>query len=97
MRTMQTQRLAREAGRFLRHAMPAAKQVLPKALKPLHSIWHEIIGFLFLSLAGLCIWHVARHPGELEPVKLALVILFILVMTFYGISSFRKARRISRS
>ena len=81
---------ARRAGKFVRH-------VLPAAIKPFHSLWHEVIGFVFLFFAAVGIWYIVRRPGSLEPGKLAILIIFIVVMASYGISSFRKARRISRS
>jgi hypothetical protein len=82
--------LARQAGKFVKH-------VLPAAIKPVHSLWHEVLGSLFLFFAAIGAWYIFRHPGALEPGKLAILVIFIVVMAIYGISSFRKARRISRS
>ena len=45
----------------------------------------------------LAAWRVWKHPGTLPPAQLAIVIIFIVVMAGYGVSSIRKARRISRS
>jgi hypothetical protein len=81
---------ARQSGSFVKH-------VLPAAVKPIHSLWHEILGFTFLVFAGIGGWKIWRHPGAMPPVQLAIVLIFILVMAGYGISSIRKARRISRS
>jgi hypothetical protein len=81
---------ARESGAFFKH-------VLPAAFKPIHSLWHEILGFTFLVFAGLAAWKVWQHPGTLPPVQFAIVVIFIAVLTGYGISSIVKARRISRS
>src|SRR5947207_1752639 len=78
------------SGAFVRH-------VLPAAIKPIHSLWHEVLGFTFLVFAGIGAWKVWQHPGALPPIQFAIVIVFIAVMTGYGISSIRKARRISRS
>jgi hypothetical protein len=85
-------------------AAPAAKQsslffkhVVPAAVKPVHSLWHEILGFVFLVFAGIAAFKIWRHPGALPPMQLALVGIFVVVMAGYGISSIRKARRISRS
>jgi hypothetical protein len=82
--------LAQHAGKFVKH-------VLPAAAKPVHSLWHEIIGFVFLAFAGIAAWKVARHAGTMAPAQLAIIIPFIVVLAFYGVSSFLKARRISRS
>jgi hypothetical protein len=81
---------ARQAGKFVRH-------VLPAAFKPVHSLWHEILGFFFLVLAAGGTFKILRSHGSLSPAEFAILIVFILVMLFYGVSSFRKARRISRS
>ncbi len=82
--------LARHAGKFVKH-------VLPAAVKPVHSLWHEVLGFLFLSFAGLATWRVVRKAGEIPPLQFGILVLFIVVMASYGVSSFLKARRISRS
>ena len=81
---------ARQSGMFVKH-------VLPAAVKPMHSLWHEILGFMFLVFAGIAVFKIWRHPGSLEPLQLAIVIVFIVVMAGYGVSSIRKSRRISRS
>ena len=87
---MPNKRLAQQAGKFVKH-------VLPAAVKPVHSLWHEVLGFIFLVFAGLATWKVARHSSTMGPVQLALIIPLIVVTAGYGISSFLKARRISRS
>ncbi|MDP9171296.1 MAG: hypothetical protein M3N54_11815 [Acidobacteriota bacterium] len=81
---------ARQSGLFVRH-------VLPAAFKPLHSLWHEILGFSFIVLACLGVWKIWSHPGPLPPLQLAIVLIFIVVMASYGVSSIRKSRRITRS
>jgi hypothetical protein len=88
---------ARQSGDFARHSGLFVKHVVPAAVKPVHSLWHQILGFFFLVFAVMGAWRVFRHPGTLPPAQLALVIVFIVVMAGYGISSIRKARRISRS
>jgi hypothetical protein len=82
--------LAQNAGKFVKH-------VLPAAIKPVHSLWHEVLGFIFLAVAGIATWKVVRHTGTMGPWQLALIIPLIVVTAGYGISSFLKARRISRS
>ena len=81
--------LAREAGRFLKHVVPAA-------VKPMHSLWHEVLGFFFLAFAGIGVFKVVRNARTLGPGRLAILIPFIVVLAGYGVSSFLKARRISR-
>jgi hypothetical protein len=82
--------MGRTAAQFVRHVVPAA-------FKPIHSLWHEVLGFIFLVFAAAAVWWVFRHSGVLTPGKLFLLIIFIVVMTVYGVSSFLKARHISRS
>jgi hypothetical protein len=82
--------LAHQAGKFVKH-------VLPAAFKPVHSLWHEVLGFVFLVVAGVATWKVLRNTASMGPVQLALIIPLIVVTAGYGISSFLKARRISRS
>lgn len=80
---------------FLRH-------VLPAAIRPARTLWHELIGFLFLALA---VWPipsavrtVRNFDGETGSLmRLGMIFVFVVVMGGYGISSFMRARRISRS
>jgi len=71
--------------------------VLPSVVKPIHSRWHEVLGFVFLAFAGIATWKVARNSATMSPGRLAIIIPFIVVTAAYGVSSFLKARRISRS
>jgi hypothetical protein len=82
--------LARNAGKFVKH-------VLPAAVKPVHTLWHEVLGFFFLAFAGIGVWKVYRNASTMGPGRLAILLIFIVVMAAYGVSSFRKARRIARS
>jgi hypothetical protein len=82
--------LAQQAGKFVKH-------VLPAAVKPVHSLWHEVLGFIFLAVAAIAAWKVARNSSTMGPGRLAIIIPFIVVLAGYGVSSFLKARRISRS
>jgi uncharacterized membrane protein len=80
---------AQQSGRFVKHVVPAA-------VKPLHALWHQCLGFLFLVIAGLGAWKVWRSQN-VAPVMMVITIVFIVIMALYGISSIRKAGRISRS
>jgi hypothetical protein len=77
----------RQAGTFFKH-------VLPAAVKPVHSLWHEVLSFIFLAFAGIAVWKVWRDP---TPVRIMMLTPLILILAGYGISSWRKSRRISRS
>ena len=78
------------------------KHVVPAAVKPVHSLWHEIIGFVFMVfaiIAGFSGYRTyARFTGDTgDVVRMVMCGIFALIMSGYGISSFLKARKISRS
>lgn len=83
------------AREFLRH-------VLPQILKPLRALWNEVIGFVFLALALIPlprtyrIWQDFQESGD-GLVRLVLSGAFIVVMAWFGVTSFLRARKISRS
>ncbi len=67
----------------------------------LRSLFHEVIGLLFLVIAAWGLLWLIRtwreFQGEGEAVfKMAVVAVFVLMMGSFGISSFWRARRISR-
>jgi hypothetical protein len=81
--------------KFLQH-------VLPGVIRPLHALWNEIIAFLFgcfTALAGVYVFRAVRgFDGTLEGLfRIALPGLFALVMAYFCVSSFFRARKISRS
>lgn len=67
----------------------------------LRSLFHEVMGFLFLAMA---VWGVIwilrvtpRFNGDSETLfKILLVGAFVLMMGAFGVSSFWRARRITR-
>lgn len=78
------------------------QHVVPAAIRPVHTLWHEIVGFLFVVLAifiggaGFRTW--TQYSGDpAQFLKIALSVCFAIVLAAFGISSFRKARKISRS
>lgn len=78
------------------------RHVVPAVVRPAHTLWHEVIGFLFLSLATIPVVSAIRTIRELESgkgsiLRLIVTVIFIAIMAGYGISSFRRARKISRS
>ena len=69
--------------------------MLPGVIRPIHILWNQVIGFVFLVLAALFGYRVIRGK---EPPGLQLVGgAFVLLIAWYGISSFLKARKISKS
>ncbi len=79
------------ARKFLGH-------VVPGIIRPIHILWNQVIGFVFLVLAVLPVNSIIRDwriPGA-GP-RLALEISFMLLMGWFGLTSFLKARKISKS
>ena len=75
--------------------------VVPSVIKPLHALWNQIIGFLFLCItvfAAFSSLRAARQfSGDAEGLFHIMLPAFLaLVMGFFCITSFWKARKISR-
>ena len=78
------------------------RHVVPRVLRPARTLWNEIIGFLFFALGLWAVPSVVRAWREFEGdgrgmFRIALVCAFSLIMFYFGLSSFRRAKRISRS
>ena len=90
----------RHGGKFIKHMVPAV-------VKPMHSLWNEVIGFFFLVFAavfGLWTFRYYRQYLQAPPaaaadffLKVIVTALFGVMMAIFGVSAFLKARRISRS
>ncbi|HVN05412.1 MAG TPA: hypothetical protein VMT86_13395 [Bryobacteraceae bacterium] len=88
-------RVYRESRRFLGFVVPAV-------LKPAHTLWHELIGFVFVCMAIAFVFSgfraVRQFDGSPSAIfRVAILAFGICLLGGYGISSFRKARKISRS
>jgi hypothetical protein len=95
------QRQAVRSGRqFVKHVVPAL-------LKPTRVLWNEFIGFIFMVFAiffGVKTVHllmdIAKHPPA-DPaapvVSLSVAALPTLAALWFAVTSFLKARKISRS
>lgn len=76
--------------------------VIPAIIKPLHVLWNEMIGFAFLVFAIISgfstfrAWRAFDGSGD-SVLRLVLSGFFAFVMAWLGISSFLKARKISRT
>ena len=78
------------------------RHVLPAVVKPLRVLWNEVIGFLFLAFAVIGLMRaypdLRAFDGDAESVaKVALPAVWVLVMGFFAVTSFRRARKISKS
>jgi hypothetical protein len=81
--------------KFLGHVMPGI-------IRPLRVLWNEIIGFVFLVLAMWAVPSAIRNVREYEGdagsfFRIVLSLSFAGLMAYFGIASFLRARRISRS
>jgi hypothetical protein len=78
------------------------KTVVPAVIRPLRVLWNEMIGYLFLvfaALAGFSAyrgWRAFDGSGD-AVLRVALSGFFALVMAWFGLSSFLRARKISRT
>jgi hypothetical protein len=86
----------------MRLATQFVKHVVPSVIKPVRVLWNEVIGFLFLVLAtlvGLSSYRRAQNfTGDTgEMILLTCYFGFAGLLAYYGVSSFWKARKISRS
>jgi hypothetical protein len=91
-----------ESARVYKHGRKFLGFVVPAVLKPARTLWHEIIGFLFIAMSILFAFSGFRalreYDGSLGAVlRLAMLVFCVVLLGGYGISSFLRARRISRS
>lgn len=78
------------------------QHVVPGVIKPLRVLWNEMIGFVFLAFAVWTIPSTYRNIRDFkgDPDSLFRVILttvFAVIMIYFGVTSFLRARKISRS
>jgi hypothetical protein len=71
-------------------------------LKPARTLWHELVGFVFVSMAIAFVFSGFRAIRQFDGspaavVRLAMLAIGVCLLGGYGISSFLRARRISRS
>lgn len=85
---------------FVRHVVPAV-------IKPARTLWNEVIGFFFLCLAllfgsgavrsYLSFIEASAEQAAGDLLRLLIATFCTFLMLYFGISSFRRARKISRS
>jgi len=83
------------------------KHVVPAVLKPARTLWNEVIGFLFICFAVIFGFRAVRiyqdyskvasgESGD-DLVRLIIAGFCTLLMLYFGVTSFLRARKISRS
>jgi hypothetical protein len=87
--------MSRVGREFVRH-------ILPQIIKPIRTLWNEMIGFVFLCLAAVPIPRAFRDYRQYAETgeglfRVVLSALFITLMAVFGIHSFLRARKIARS
>jgi hypothetical protein len=78
------------AKRFLGHVMPSI-------IRPIHILWNQVIGFLFIVLALYGVSSAVRSFQKGNGMGLAVAIAWVVPMAGFGIASFWRARKISKS
>ena len=78
------------------------RHVLPGVVKHLRVLWNEVIAFVFFCLAVIASPSAYRTIRDFDGeaggfVRALLSCSFALIMFWFGVSSFRRARKISRS
>ena len=82
------------------------RHVVPAVLKPARTLWNEVIGFLFLCLAILfgsgavrayMAMGTSSTPDSGDLWRFLGTTFLALLMLYFGVSSFLRARKISRS
>jgi hypothetical protein len=83
-----------KVGRFMEH-------VVPGVVRPMRVLWHEIIGFLFIVLAVIfgssAIRNYLLKSQEISILRVAVSFFLPVLLAYFGITSFLRARKISRS
>ena len=80
-----------------------AGHVLPGVIRPLHVLWNEMIGLVFLVLAAWAVPSAIRNIRQFDSAdggslfRVVLSISFAGLMTYFAVSSFVRAKKISRS
>ena len=90
-----------------RHSREFVKHVVPAVLKPARTLWNEVIGFVFICFAVIFGFKAvrlyldfARGAGEAASADLVRFVIAgfcTLLMLWFGVTSFLRARKISRS
>ena len=73
-----------------------AGHVVPGVVRPLHILWNQIIGFFFLVFAIVPVSSTIRFYRTGNTPYLVLSCTWIMIMAVFGISSFWRARKLSR-
>ena len=80
-----------------RHGVAFLRHVVPAVVKPIHALWNQMIGFLFISFGAIFGLRTAHYMLSHDAMRSAVAGVATAIMAWHGIGSFLRARRISRS
>ncbi|MBZ5605564.1 MAG: hypothetical protein LAO79_24970 [Acidobacteriia bacterium] len=75
--------------------------VIPTVIRPLRALWNQLIGFIFLLLAAsgtgsaIVVMHRSKGDGE-DTGRVIVSFAFAAIMAFFSVTSFLRARKITR-
>jgi hypothetical protein len=81
----------------VRHGREFVKHVVPAIAKPARTLWNEVIGFLFLCFAVPFGFRAVSYARAGDGFRLLVAGFCFVLMAYFGVQSFLRARRISRS
>jgi len=91
---------ARQAGRsrWARAGANALRTTAKTFRRILHQLFHEVMGFVFLAMAGIGGIALSREwakyaVGKEGPARVLIALCFCLTFFYFGISSFWKVRK----
>ena len=78
------------------------QHVVPSVIKPVRVLWNEFIAFVFFALAILSVPSAYRNlknfDGDAQSLfRIVLSSGFAIIMLIFGVASFLRARKLSRS
>ncbi len=84
-------------GLLQRAALKTGMQLFSRLLTVLHQLWHEVTGSLFIILGLAAIpstikeWRVAESHT-----RAVFGTIFIILMLYFGVTSFMRAKKVSK-
>jgi hypothetical protein len=84
--------------RWARASANAVRLTAKSFGRVLHQLWHEVMGFIFLAMAGIGGIALSREwakfaAGKTGPGRLAMAACFCLTFGYFGLSSFWRVRK----
>lgn len=78
------------------------QHVVPGVVRPVRILWNEFIAFLFFALSVMAVPSAYRHIRDFDGdpksfFRAVLSSVFALIMLAFGVTSYLRARKISRT